>query len=153
MAAKKTAKKVAKKPAKASSRRTSAKPAHKKVAKADGEAPVQAWMDLLPEWQSAVARRVDAIVTRTVPDLSKAIKWRSAMYGVPGSGWFLSIGSFKEHVKLVFFDGASLKPVPPSVGTSATMRALDVRDADKLDEKQVAAWVKQASRLPGWGNA
>jgi hypothetical protein len=72
---------------------------------------------------------------------------------VPGGGWFLSIGSFKQHVKLIFFDGASLKPAPPSAGTSATMRALDVREGDTLDEKQIAAWVKQASQLPGWRKA
>jgi hypothetical protein len=151
------AKKAATKSIKAAPRKTApkraAKPAHKKVAKADGDAPVQAWIGLLPEWQAAVVRRVDAVVARSVPGLSKAIKWRSAMYGVPGGGWFLSIGSFKQHVKLVFFDGVRLKPVPPSAGTSPTMRALDVRDGDTLDETQVAAWVKQASQLPGWGSA
>lgn len=153
-AAKRARKKAAKRaPSKPTGQGKASRPAHKKVAKAEGDGPVQDWIDLLPGWQAAKARRVDAIVSRTVPNAHKAIKWRSAMYGVPGGGWFLSVGSFKAHLKLVFFDGASLKPLPPSVGTSKTMRALDCREGDSLDETAVAAWVKQASQLPGWGNA
>ena len=90
---------------------------------------MQAWIDLLPDWQTAHARRVDALVTRQVPNVHKAIKWHGAWYGVPGQGWFLAVGSFKAHLKLVFFDGASLTPVFPN-----PQRALEVREAAKLDE-------------------
>ena len=83
-------------------------PAHYAVPKSEGAGAVQAWIDLLPDWQSARARRVDAVVTRQVPNVHKAIKWHAAWYGVPGQGWFLAVGSFKAHLKLVLFDGASL---------------------------------------------
>ncbi len=128
-------------------------PAHYAVPKGEGDGPVQAWIDLLPDWQSARARRIDAVVTRQVPHVHKAIKWHGAWYGVPGQGWFLAFSSFKAHLKLVFFDGASLTPVPPTPLAAKPQRALDVREADELDEAQLADWVKQASQLPGWGNA
>ena len=130
-----------------------APPAHYAVPKGDGDAAVQAWIDLLPDWQATRARRVDAVVTRRMPDVHKAVKWHGAWYGVPGCGWFLAIASFKAHLKLVFFDGASLEPSPP-VGLAAKgQRALDVREADALDERRLAGWVGQAARLPGWGRA
>ena len=128
-------------------------PPHYAVPKSEGDGAVQAWIDLLPDWQSARARRVDAVVTRQVPNVHKAIKWHAAWYGVPGQGWFLAVGSFKAHLKLVFLDGASLTPVPPGPLATKPQRALDVREADTLDEAQLASWVKQASQLPGWGTA
>ena len=128
-------------------------PAHYAVPKSEGDGAVQAWIDLLPDWQPARARRVDAVVTRQVPRVHKAVKWHGVWYGVPGQGWFLAVASFKAHLKLVFFDGASLTPVPPGPLATKPMRALDVREADKLDEAQLAGWAKQASQLQGWGKA
>ena len=130
-----------------------APPPHYAVAKADGDGAVQAWIDLLPDWQTARARRVDAVVTRHVPNVHKAVKWHGIWYGMPGKGWLLAIGSFKAHLKLVFFDGTSLKPPPPGPLATKPQRALDLREPDRLDEAQLASWMKQASRLPGWGKA
>ena len=142
--------KSSRKPTKAAAKKP---PAHYAVPKSDGAGAVQAWIDLLPDWQTARARRVDAVVTRQVPNVHKAVKWHGVWYGVPGQGWFLAVASFKAHLKLVFFDGASLTPVPPGPLATKPMCALDVREADKLDEAQLAGWVKQASQLPGWGKA
>lgn len=85
--------------------------------------------------------------------MHKAVKWHCAWYGAPGKGWFLAVASFKAHLKLVFLDGDSLTPVPPVHLATRPQRALDVREADKLDEAQLAGWVTQASQLPGWGKA
>lgn len=128
-------------------------PAHYAVAKSEGNGAVQAWIDLLPDWQSTRARRIDAVVTRQMPNAHKAVRWHGAWYGVPGQGWFLAIASFKAHLKLVFFDGASLTPVLPVHLATKPQRALDVREADELDEARLAGWVKQAGELPGWGEA
>jgi len=128
-------------------------PRHYAVPKSEGDGAVQAWIDLLPDWQSDRARSVDAAVTRQMPNVHKAIKWHVAWYGVPGKGWFLALGSFKAHLKLVFFDGASLTPVPPVRLAAKSQRALDVREADALDEKRLAGWVSQSRDLPGWGRA
>ncbi len=142
-------------PNKPTVKRTGAKklPPQYAVPKSDGDAPVQAWIDLIPEWQSIRARRIDAIVTRLVPNLHKAIKWHCVWYGVPNQGWFLAIGTFKAHLKLVFLDGALLTPIPPVPLKTKPNRALDIREADSFDEPQLAAWIKQASKLPGWGKA
>jgi hypothetical protein len=128
-------------------------PPHYAVPKSEGDAAVQAWIDLLPEWQAARARRIDAIVTRAMPRVHQAVRWHGAWYGVPGGGWFLAIASFKTHLKLVFFDGASLTPAPPVALAARSQRALDLREADDLDEARLAGWVKQAAALPGWGKA
>src|SRR4030095_2699293 len=126
-------------------------PAHYAVPKSEGDRAVHAWIDLLPDWQPARARRVDAVVTRVVRDVHKAVKWHGIWYGVSGRGWFLAIASFKGHLKLVFLDGASLTPPPPVHLATKPQRALDVREKDTLDEARLAGWVRQASRLPGWG--
>lgn len=126
---------------------------HYAVAKADGDAAVQAWIDLLPEWQSVRARRVDAMVTKSMRGAHKAVRWHGAWYGVPGGGWFLAMASFKAHLKLVFFDGASLTPPPPIAMATKPQRALDVREDDALDAERLAGWVRQARRLPGLGKA
>ena len=128
-------------------------PPHYAIPHSEGDAAVQAWIKLLPRWQGAVARSVDEVVTREVPDVHKAVKWHGAWYGVPGKSWFLAISSFKAHLKLGFFDGTSLKPVPPVPLKSKPMAALDVRKDDTLDEARLARWVKQAVKLPGWGKA
>ncbi len=119
------------------------------IAKADGDAPVQAYIAAMPGWKSDVGRRLDALITRTVPGVRKAVKWNSPFYGVEGQGWFLSFHCFTKYVKVTFFRGASLRPVPPVESKHKEMRYLDIREDDPLDEAQLAAWVKQASQLPG----
>ncbi len=122
------------------------------IAKADGDAPVQAYIAAMPGWKSDLGRRLDEIVTRTVPDVKKAVRWNSPFYGVEGRGWFLSVHCFTKYVKVAFFSGASLEPQPPGRSKDEKVRYLDVRE-DGFDEEQFAAWVAQAARLPGWGAA
>jgi hypothetical protein len=127
------------------------------IAKARGGAPVQAYIAAMPGWKRDVGRRLDALVVRTVPGVRKAIKWNSPFYGVEGEGesqdWFLSFHCFTKYVKVAFFRGTSLRPVPPGESKSKDTRYLDIHEHDQLDEAQFAAWVKQASQLPGWGGA
>jgi hypothetical protein len=122
-----------------------------KIAKADGDAPVQAYIAAMPGWKSGLGRRVDALVTRTVPDVRKAVKWNSPFYGVAGQGWFLSFHVFTRYVKLTFFRGAALAPPPPGcTPKSGEGRWLDIYEGDDLDEAQLADWVRQAAAMPGW---
>ena len=119
------------------------------VAKADGDAPVRAYLAAVPGWKSDVANRLDALVVKHVPNVRKAVKWNSPFYGVGGRGWFLSFHVFTHYVKVTFFRGTSLKPPPPG-GTGKDARWVDVHE-DDLDEAQMSSWLKQASELPGWG--
>jgi hypothetical protein len=119
------------------------------IAKGDGDAPVQAYIAAMPGWKRDVGRRLDALIARTVPGVRKAVKWNSPFYGVEGQGWFLGIHCFTRYVKVAFFRGTSLRPVPPGESKSKDTRYLDIHEDDQLDEAQLAAWVKQASRLPG----
>ena len=120
------------------------------IAKADGDAPVQAYIAAMPGWKRDVGRRLDAIIVHTLPDVQKAVKWNSPLYGIEGRGWILGIHVFTKYVKVAFFRGTSLRPMPPGASKSGDTRYLDIREADMFDEAQFAAWVKQASRLPGW---
>jgi len=120
-----------------------------RIAKADGDTPVQAYIAAMPGWKRDVARRLDALIVRTVPFVRKAVKWNSPLYGVEGHGWFLGIHAFTNYVKVAFFRGTSLRPVPPGESTSKDTRYLDIHEDDQLDEAQLAGWVKQASQLPG----
>jgi hypothetical protein len=119
------------------------------IAKAAGDAAVQAYIAAMPGWKRDVGRRLDALIVRTVPGVRKAIKWNSPLYGVEDQGWFLGLHVFTNYVKVAFFRGASLRPVPPGESKSKDTRYLDIHENDPLDEAQLAAWVKQASRLPG----
>jgi hypothetical protein len=119
------------------------------IAKGYGDAPVQAYIAAMPGWKSDVGRRLDALIERTVPGVSKAVKWNSPFYGVEGEGWFLGIHVFTKYVKVAFFRGSSLRPVPPGESKQKEVRYLDIHEDDRLDEAQFAAWVKQASQLPG----
>jgi hypothetical protein len=118
------------------------------IAKGYGDAPVQAYIAAMPGWKRDVGRRLDAIIARTVPGVSKAIKWNSPFYGLEGDGWFLSYHCFTNYVKVTFFRGTSLRPVPPGASKHREVRYLDIHE-DQLDEAQFADWVKQASQLPG----
>ena len=137
-----------------SSARKVAKPAllaggNPQIAKAYGDAPVQAYIAAMPGWKRDVGRRLDALIVRAVPGVQKAVKWNSPLYGVEGEGWFLSFHVFAKYVKVVFFRGASLRPVPPGESKHKDVRYLDIHEDDELDEAQMTKWVKQASRLPG----
>lgn len=122
------------------------------IAKADGEAPVKAYIAAMPGWKRDIGRRLDEITTRTVPGVRKAVKWNSPFYGVAGQGWFLSFHCFTRFVKVTFFNGASLLPLPPGPSKHKDVRYLDIRQDDEIDEKQLAKWIKQAAAIPGWGN-
>jgi hypothetical protein len=119
------------------------------IAKGYGDAPVQAYIAAMPGWKSDVGRRLDALIERTVPGVSKAVKWNSPFYGVEGQGWFLSFHCFTKYIKVTFLRGASLRPLPPGESKHKEVRYLDIHEDDRLDEAQLAAWVKQASQLPG----
>ncbi|XYI02608.1 DUF1801 domain-containing protein [Sorangium sp. So ce1128] len=121
------------------------------IAKADGDAPVQAYIAAMPGWKRDLGKHLDALIVRNVPKVRKAVKWNSPFYGMEGQGWFLSFHVFTHYVKVTFFRGASLRPVPPG-GTvrSQDARWIDIRVGDQLDEAQMAKWVKQAAALPGW---
>jgi hypothetical protein len=120
------------------------------IAKADGDAPVQAYIAAMPGWKSSVGRRLDALIERTVPGVRKAVRWNSPFYGVEGRGWFLSYHCFTTYVKVTFFRGASLHPLPPGPSKDKDTRYLDIREDDPFDEDLVASWIRQASGLPGW---
>jgi hypothetical protein len=121
------------------------------IAMADGDAPVQEYIEAMPGWKRDLGKRLDAIIVLSVPNVRKAVKWNSPFYGVEGRGWFLSVHCFTKYVKVTFFNGASLHPIPPG-GTpkSEDSRWIDLRENDALDEAQFAAWVKQAAELSGW---
>ena len=121
------------------------------IAKADGDAPVQAYIAAMPGWKRGLGKRLDALIVRNVPKVRKAVKWNTPFYGIEGQGWFLGFHVFTRYVKVTFFRGTSLRPVPPG-GTpkSKDARWIDIYEDDELDEKQFAAWVKQAAALPGW---
>jgi hypothetical protein len=120
------------------------------VAKADGDAPVQAYIAAMPGWKRDVGRRLDAFIARHVPGLRKAVKWNSPLYGIEGQGWFLGVHTFTNFVRLAFFRGVSLRPVPPGASKVKDTRYFDIREGDRLDEAQMATWLKQAAALPGW---
>ena len=120
-----------------------------RIAKADGDAPVKAYIAAMPGWKRDIGRRLDALVVKTVPGVRKAVKWNSPFYGVEGQGWFLSFHVFARYVKVTFFKGTSLEPLPPGESKHKEVRYLDIRE-DGFDEAEVAKWVKQAAALPGW---
>jgi hypothetical protein len=120
------------------------------IAKAEGDAPVAAYIAAMPGWKRDVGRRLDALIVRAVPDVRKAVKWNSPFYGVEGQGWFLNFHTFTKYVKVAFFRGASLRPVPPGTSKHEEVRYLDIREGDKVDEAQLVRWIRQAAALPGW---
>lgn len=119
------------------------------IAKAEGNAPVQVYIAAMPGWKRRVGRRLDEIIEQTVPGVRKAVKWNSPLYGAGEQGWFLSFHCFTNYVKVAFFRGTSLRPLPPGESKQKEVRYLDIHENDHLDEALFADWVKQASRLPG----
>ena len=120
------------------------------IPKGYGDTPVQAYIAAMPGWKSALGRRLDAIIERTVPKVRKAVKWNSPFYGAAdeGRGWFLSLHVYTRYVQVTFLNGVSLHPLPPKASKHKKVRYLDIHE-DDFDEKQFTAWVKQASKLPG----
>src|SRR4051812_48227810 len=141
-------------PARSPQRKTKDKPllsgGNPRIAKADGDAPVQAYIAAMPGWKRALGQRLDALIVRNVPQVRKAVKWNSPFYGIEGQGWFLGVHTFTRYVKVAFFRGSSLRPLPPGSSKSKDTRYLDIHEGDELDEAQIASWVKQAAALPGW---
>ena len=119
------------------------------IAKGDGDGPVQAYLDAIPGWKQDRARQLDALITANLPNVRKAVKWNSPWYGVEGQGWFLSFHCISKYVKVAFFKGTSLQPVPPVESKQQEVRYLHVVEDTPLDEAQFVAWIKQASALPG----
>lgn len=143
--------KTVKKPAK----RVAAKPVkllsggNPQIAKADGDAPVQAFIAAMPGWKHDVGRRLDALIVRTVPNVRKAVRWNTPFYGIEGQGWFLGFHCITKYVKVAFFRGASLSPLPPGESKQKHVRYLDIYENDSIDEELLASWIRQASELPG----
>ena len=121
-----------------------------RVAKADGDAPVRAYIAGMPGWKRDLGKRLDALIVRNVPNVRKAVKWNSPLYGIEGQGWFLGLHTFTHYVKVAFFRGTSLRPVPPGASKGKDTRYIDIHEGDELDEAQMANWVKQAAALPGF---
>ena len=156
-AAKQPTKKAAKRPTKTAAKqptKKAAKPAllaggNPQIPKGEGDGPVQAYIAAMPGWKRDVGRSLDALIVRAVPKVHKAVKWNSPFYGLEGEGWFLNFHCFAKYVKVAFFRGTSLRPVPPGESKHPEVRYLDIRESDEIDDAQLAAWVKQASKLPG----
>src|SRR5687767_9767747 len=113
------------------------------IAKGDGDAPVQAYIAAMPGWKRGLGKRLDALIVRTVPGVRKAVKWNSPFYGNEGRGWFLAFHVFTRYVKVTFFRGTSLRPVPPGPSKHKDVRYLDIHEGAELDEAQLAKWVTQ----------
>lgn len=122
------------------------------IAKADGDAPVQAYISAMPGWKCGIGRRLDALITRHVPHVRKAVRWNTPFYGIEGQGWFLGFHCLTKCVKVAFFRGASLRPPPPGASKDPNVRYLDIREDDPFDDDRMADWIRQAAALPGWGN-
>ncbi|HEX9889696.1 MAG TPA: DUF1801 domain-containing protein [Nitriliruptorales bacterium] len=120
------------------------------IPKGDGDEPVQAYIAAMPGWKRDLGHQLDALIEVTVPAVRKAVKWNNPLYGVEGEGFFLSFRCFTTYVKVTFFRGASLDPLPPVAFKDPDARALHIHQDDDLDEELVASWVQQASELPGW---
>jgi hypothetical protein len=120
------------------------------IAKAEGNAPVQKYISAMPGWKRNVGKRLDALIVRSVPNVKKAVKWNSPFYGIEGQGWFMQFYVFTRYVKVTFFRGTSLLPLPPGPSKHKEVRYFDIYEDDELDEVQLTNWIKQAAALPGW---
>ena len=119
------------------------------IPKGEGNVPVQAYIAAMPGWKQRVGRAIDDVIERTIPNVRKAVKWNTPLYGIEGQGWFLGFHCFERYVKVTFFRGASLDPVPPGQSKQKAVRCLDIHEDDLIDEALISSWIKQASELPG----
>jgi hypothetical protein len=150
MTKRRSTKASAKKPAPAKRKPVLLTGGNPQIAKADGDAPVQAYIAAMPGWKSDVGRRLDALIARTVPGARKAVRWNTPFYGVEGQGWFLGYNCLTKYVKVTFFRGTWLRPVPPGESKTQETRYFHIYEDDQLDEKQMASWIRQAASIPGW---
>ena len=120
------------------------------IAKGDGDAPVRAYIAAMPDWKSEAGRRLDALVERTVPGVAKAVKWNSPLYGIAGQGWFLGVHCFAKYIKVAFFRGAQLDPVPPVTSKDENTRYVHIHEGEQIDDELMTSWIRQAAALPGW---
>ncbi len=120
------------------------------IAKGDGDAPVQEYIKAIPGWKRKAARDLDALITKTIPKTKKAMKWNSPFYGIEGKGWFLAFHCFTKYIKVTFFRGSQLKPLPPIEAKDPSVRYFHIHEDEELDEKAIAKWLKQAAKTPGW---
>jgi hypothetical protein len=120
------------------------------IAKGDGDGPVQDYIDAMPDWKSEIGRQIDAIASKALPNVRKAVKWNSPFYGLTGRGWLIGIHCMTKYVKVAFFNGASFHPLPPDESKQKDVRYLNIYEGDSIDEKQMIDWLKQAAKLPGW---
>lgn len=146
--------KKSKKPAKAD-QKAAEKPVllsggNPQIAKGDGDAPVQAYIAAMPGWKHDIGRYLDDLIERTVPNVTKAVRWNTPFYGIEGQGWFVSYHCLTKYIKVAFFRGTSLRPVPPVESKQEEVRYFHIHEGDEIDEELVASWIKQASQLPGW---
>ena len=121
------------------------------IPKGDGNAPVQSYIAAMPGWKRIIGRHLDELIVRNVSNVHKAVRWNSPFYGIEGQGWFLSYHCYTKYIKVTFFNGMSLHPPPPGKSKNEEVRYFDIHEEDQLDEAQLAKWVKQASKLSGWG--
>ena len=119
------------------------------IPKGDGDAPVQAYIAAMPGWKRDVGRELDALIVRTVPGVKKAVKWNSTFYGMEGQGWFLSFHCLTKYLKVAFFRGASLRPIPPVESKHKDVRYVHLYEGEELDEDLLTSWIRQAAALPG----
>lgn len=148
--AKAASKPAKRKPAKAAGKVKLLSGGNPQIAKGDGNAPVQAYIAAMPGWKRELGERLDALIERTVPNVQKAVKWNSPLYGVEGQGWFLGVHCFAKYVKLAFFRGTDLRPQPPGPSRDKNTRYLDILEDGVLDEAQLTSWLQQAAAIPGW---
>jgi hypothetical protein len=120
------------------------------IAKGEGDGPVQEYIGAMPGWKRDVGKKLDALIVKTIPKVKKAVKWNSPFYGIEDNGWFLSFHVFSRYVKVTFFHGASLEPMPPGQSKHKDVRYLDIHEDDEIDDVQMKKWLKQAAALPGW---
>ena len=118
--------------------------------KGEGDAPVQAYIAAMPDWKREAGEKLDTLIENTVPGVRKAVKWNSPFYGVEGQGWFLSFHVFTRYIKVTFFRGAQLKPLPPVGSKDPNTRYVHLTEDEVVDEKQLADWIGQAAAIPGW---
>ncbi|MCC7392816.1 DUF1801 domain-containing protein [Candidatus Sumerlaeota bacterium] len=114
-----------------------------------GDEPVQAYINAMPGWKKDVGRKLDALIERTVPNVTKAVKWNTPFYGLEGKGWFVGFHCITKYIKVAFFRGASLKPLPPVESKQKDVRYYHIFEDQGIDEAQFIDWVKQASTLSG----
>ena len=118
------------------------------IAKGDGDAVVQSYIAAMPGWKQTVGRKLDTLIEQALPDVRKAVRWNTPFYG-GGDRWFIGFHCLTKYVKVSFFQGQSLDPIPPSTSKQASVRYLDIYETDVIDEDQFISWVQQSAALPG----